>query len=151
MVDTAAIWTEIKNIKEELVDVRAEAVANLEEAKEYADSVAGAVKTELEGKLATTVGELEQAIKAAEENLQEQITALSDKVNGLETKVDDLTDRVAELEGLKERVDEMEDHIEKQITNVVINGAYSPVVGYFNLPNGTKSNILADYYGKVTE
>ena len=147
VVDTAAIWTEIRGLKAELVEVRAEAVENLAQAKAYADSVANDVKEELAG-LTVKVGDLEKALVAAEEKLQAEIDELAEEVAGLAEEVASLTEEVANL---TERVDEIEDHIEKQITNVVINGAYSPVVGYFNLPNGTKSNILAAYYGKVTE
>ena len=151
IVDTAAVWAEIKVLQKELVDVRAEAVANLAEAKEYSDSVAGSVKAELEGKLTTTVGQLGDAITAVEKALQSQIDALGSKVVSLESKISALNDRVAELEGLKDRVDNLEKDFQEQITGIVLNGAYSPVVGYFNLPNGTKSNILAAYYGKVSE
>ena len=148
VVDTAAIWTEIRAAKEELVAVREEAQANLVEAKAYADSVAGVVKEELTGVIDTKVGDLEKVLKAAEEALQGEIDALKERVDALEPIVEDLTKRV---EALEDRMDKVEEFLEEQITNIVLNGAYSPVVGYFNLPNGTKSNILAAYYGKVSE
>ncbi len=148
VADTAAIWTEIRTIKSELVGIRETAAANLVEAKAYADTVANIVKSELEGLLNTTAKELREALQAEVEDLQGQIDDLEERVEALETAVEDLTKRVDNLE---KRMDKAEEFIEKHISSVVLNGAYSPVVGYFNLPTGVKSNILAAYYGNAND
>ena len=52
------------------------------------------------------------------------------------------------INALTQKVDNLEDAIEQRISSVNIQGAYSPVIGYFNIPMGIKSNIIAAYYGE---
>lgn len=117
-------------LKDSVAAVRTVAAANLIEAKEYAKAVADAVAEDLAATNAT-VSELQEALRIAVAELQDQIDVLAEKV-------DDLAERVKK-------------YFESQITNIVLNGAYSPVVGYFAWPTGVKSNILAAYYGEIAD
>ena len=136
-----------KALKDSIDAVRAEAVANLQAAKDYADEAVAVVAEELEATNAT-VAELQEAFKGAVAELQDQIDVLAEELGNLKGDVDAVNARVDEV--VKD-LEEVKKYLEDQITSVVLNGAYSPVVGYFSLPNGVKSNILAAYYGKVSE
>ena len=60
---------------------------------------------------------------------------------------DALQDQINEL---REDVDNILGTMKKQITGVIIQGAYSPVLGYGALPFGVQTNLLAAYAGKAT-
>lgn len=136
-----------KALKDSIDAVRAEAVANLQAAKEYADEAVAVVAEELEATNAT-VAELQEAFKGAVAELQDQIDVLAEELGNLKGDVDAVNARVDEV--VKD-LEEVKKYLEDQITSVVLNGAYSPVVGYFSLPNGVKSNILAAYYGEAND
>ena len=91
--------------------------------------------TSLDSLLNKKVSELQADIKAVEQKLQDQIT--------------DLAGRVSSLESDMKKIGILEEKLNQMITSVLLNGAKSPVVGYFALPTGLKSNILAAYYGQA--
>ncbi len=134
-------------LKDSIAAVRAEAAANLEAAKTYTDEAVAVVAEELEATNAT-VAELQEAFKGAVAELQDQIDVLAEELGDLKDDVDAVNARVDEV--VKD-LEEVKKYLEDQITSVVLNGAYSPVVGYFNLPTGVKSNILAAYYGEAND
>ena len=101
-----------------------------------------------------------KVINEALASLQEQINNLTSKegltlkevqdyltpiVNGLESKIKAVQD---ELDALKEQFNKAIDALVNKITSIELQGAESPVIGYFALPFGVKSNILAAYYGE---
>ena len=101
-----------------------------------------------------------KVINEALASLQEQINNLTSKegltlkevqdyltpiVNGLESKIQGVQD---DLDALKKKLNKVFEDMVKQIKSIILQGAESPVVGYFNLPIGVKSNILAAYYGE---
>lgn len=105
----------------------------------------------LDKKLDNAVSTLEDAIEAAEERLQDKIDTLAEDLSDLAKRVKANEDAIAEL---VERMDEVEDTLDdlvdaesKRLTNISLQGAYSPVLGYFNMPMGMKSNVLAAYQG----
>ena len=124
-------------LKDSIAAVRAEAAANLAAAQEYADEAAAAVAEEL-AKTNATVAELQEAFDNAVAELQDQIDVLQEEVDEV----------LYALDELEEQLGFVKKYLENQITSVVLQGAYSPVVGYFSLPTGVKSNILAAYYGE---
>lgn len=136
-------------LKDSIAAVRAEAAANLAAAKEYADAAAAAVAEEL-AKTNATVAQLQEAFDQAVAELQDQIDVLQEEVDELAYVVDELAETVEEMfEELAKEIEDVKEYLNKQITSVVLQGAYSPVVGYFSLPTGVKSNILAAYYGEA--
>ena len=145
-------------LADSIAELRAEAAANLAEAKAYADQAAAAVAEEL-AKTNATVAELQKAFKNAVAELQDQIDVLQEEVDelaeelreadkNLSDRIDSLENKIDEVEG---KVDDLEEKIQNAISSIVLNGAYSPVVGYFSLPTGVKSNILAAYYGEAND
>ena len=132
-------------VKDSVAALRAEAAANLAEAKAYADEAAAAVAAEL-AKTNATVAELQAAFAEAVAELQDQIDVLAEELDELK---DDLAAIEEALGLLQDEVDDMRKDMNEQISGIVLNGAYSPVVGYFALPTGVKSNILAAYYGEA--
>lgn len=91
----------------------------------------------------TKVSELQKEIKGVEDKLQAQITDLQNELTALQTQV---TETAQALEAMGIKFDNI---LNNRVTSVLSNGAYSPVVGYFSLPTGLKSNILAAYYGSA--
>lgn len=134
-------------LKDSIAAVRAEAVANLQAAKDYADAAVKVVADELAATNAT-IAELQNTYKLAIAELQDQIDVLQERLDGL---VEDVTAVSQRVDKLVEVIDSVKERMDNQITSVVLNGAYSPVVGYFNLPTGVKSNILAAYYGEAND
>lgn len=76
------------------------------------------------------------------------LTALEARVKANEEAIDSI---FGEIELLKEDVADLKDGLKNRISSVLVQGAYSPVVGYFNMPFGIKSNILASYKGSVID
>ncbi|MBR5841600.1 MAG: hypothetical protein IKY64_03155 [Bacteroidaceae bacterium] len=132
-------------VKDSVAALRAEAAANLAEAKAYADEAAAAVAAEL-AKTNATIADMEAAFKSAVAELQDQIDVLQEEVDEVK---EGLAEIEKELDLLNKKMDEMKENQKNQITSIILNGAYSPVVGYFSLPTGVKSNILAAYYGEA--
>lgn len=98
----------------------------------------------LDKKLDNAVSTLEDAIEAAEERLQDQIDTLAEELSDLEERVAANEEAIEEL---TKDLEDLTDAFEKRITNISLQGAYSPVLGYFNMPMGMKSNVLAAYQG----
>lgn len=145
-------------LKDSVAALRAEAAANLAEAKKYAAEAAAAVAEELSEKLNetnATVAELQEAFKNAVAELQDQIDVLQEEVDELAEELDKLDGRLGLVEerikDLSKEDEKIKEDINNRISSIVLNGAYSPVVGYFSLPTGVKSNILAAYYGEAND
>lgn len=98
--------------------------------------------------LDTAVAQIDRAYKAADKILADSIAAVRADLTELEKRVKANEDAI---DSLTTRVDELEDALNKRISNVIVQGAYSPVIGYFNMPLGIKSNILAAYKGAAIE
>lgn len=99
-------------------------------------------------RLDTAVAQIDRAYKAADKVLADSIAAVRADLTELEKRVKANEDAI---DSLTTRMDELEDALKKRISNVLVQGAYSPVVGYFNMPFGIKSNILAAYKGAAIE
>ena len=127
------------------------------------------------GTLETKVGDLEdqmeqvlddvESLQTSVENLQTSVGTLRTDLDALEGRVDDLEDAVETINGqitqinnditsLKQRMEaaeqkikDLKDDIQAMITGIVIQGAQSPVIGYFNAPLDARSTVLATYYG----
>lgn len=148
MVLATANATKISNLEAEIAKIKScscdltDLEKKVADNKASIDSLAGvtsAIETQVENiydSLEVHAEKIEN-LEAADKLLQAQIDSLADEVTLLK-------DAVEELSG---RLDIVENRLNKRISSVVVNGAYSPVVGYFNLPTGMRSNILAAYYG----
>lgn len=149
MVLATANATKISNLEAEIAKIKScscdltDLEKKVADNKASIDSLAGvtsAIETQVENiydSLEVHAEKIEN-LEAADKLLQAQIDSLADEVTLLK-------DAVEELSG---RLDIVENRLNKRISSVVVNGAYSPVVGYFNLPTGMRSNILAAYYGE---
>lgn len=115
--------------------------------KEYSDSLyqkaiayinlqTGALNSKL-NTLNATVADLEEAYKAADKELQDQIDAIKADVEALEERVAANEQAIANLT----------DALKKQITGIIIQATHNPVFGSFALPINLQSNVLAAYYG----
>ncbi|MBQ4038323.1 MAG: hypothetical protein IJD05_02315 [Bacteroidaceae bacterium] len=148
------IESKITAIEGEIAAIKTQAEKNLAEAKKYADDAVKAVADELatlKSQFESTVTafntklkDMESAYKAADTKLQTQINDLKKADKALQKQIDENATAIDEL---TEELSDVKDALNKRISSVVLQGAYSPVVGYFALPTGVKSNILATYYG----
>lgn len=146
--------TKVAAIENEITAIKEQAEANLAAAKKYTDDAVKTVadelatlKSQFEATVTafnTKIAEMETAYKAADAELQNQINELKTKDAELEAKIEE---NAKAIEELTDEMDDVKDALNKRISSVVLQGAYSPVVGYFAMPTGMKSNILATYYG----
>ena len=99
------------------------------------------------------IQEIDAAYKAADKVLADSIAAVRGDLTELEKRVkanEEAIDSIfGEIEILKDDVADLKDGMKNRISSVLVQGAYSPVVGYFNIPFGMKSNILAAYKGSA--
>ena len=91
-----------------------------------------------------TIGQMQQAIQ----DLQAKDQELEGKITSLETRVANLETRVAKNE---EDINKIFNALNKQVTGIIVQGAYSPAFGIGMLPIDAKTNILAAYVGKSTK
>lgn len=131
----------IKILADSIHNVELRALENFETAKALADSAIALANVALDsiGKVDAKVADLEQAMKDADAKLQAQIDTLKDRVAAVEEDV----------EKLKTDVDNILGTLKKQITGVIIQATYSPVLGNGSLPLGIQTNLLAAYAGKA--
>lgn len=124
-IDTAAIWAKIRDNESKIKSLQTQVVA-------LDAAVVAATAT-----LVTHASQIK--------SLQDADELLKQDIKDLQTAVSEIRDALTDLE---KRMNIVENRLNKRISSVVVNGAYSPVVGYFNLPTGMRSNILAAYYGE---
>ena len=138
-INKDSIWI-LKNAIEE---VEQTALENFNTAKALAQSAIDKANLALDScKIVDAkIADLDSAMKAADAKLQAQIDTLKDRMTVVENKIEKLETDVANLFGT----------LKKQITGVIIQAAYSPVLGNGSLPFGIQTNLLAAYAGKATK
>ncbi len=99
--------------------------------------------TDTNARIDSVAGKLSEA-ETKITSLEDADKLLKAEIDTLKANVDSLKTALAELE---ERVTKIENQLSTRISSVVINGARTPMFGYFNLPVGIRSNMLAAYYG----
>jgi len=110
-------------------------------AQQYTDDAIAALKDYV----VPAIGGLEALLSEVHidlSNLSDEVAELKKQVDSEIARLNKITDQ------LRNDVDNLEDALEQRISSVNIQGAYSPVIGYFNIPMGVKSNIVAAYYGE---
>lgn len=147
-----------QELKDSVDSLRKEILAVKQAAKEYTDQWIEALKTEL----TTKITDLETATNLKFGEMQNLINGLDERITKAETDVKDLSEKQAALQKqvdeLTKKVEENSKKIEsifsamkKQVTGIIVQGAYSPVFGIGMLPVDAKTNILAAYYGYATK
>ncbi len=145
----------------ELAAVKLRAEEILAEAKAYTDEhiahVADSLKAlyavvdEVEGDVDSIIqvtSALDIKITDLKNASEKADSILADRLDTLETEVAELTEQVNKnTKDIETLTNKFMNVMSKRISSIVLQGAYSPVVGYFALPTGAKSNILAAYYG----
>lgn len=104
-----------------------------EKAQEVADKAWDFVKetADKDGNAFNTLQDLYDALNDADEALADDIQDLQDAVDELKTDIDNLFGT-----------------FKKQITGIIIQGAYNPVFGMFSTPFGVTSAVLASHHGE---
>ena len=97
------------------------------------------------------IAEIDSAYQAADAIMQAQIDSLAQEVTDVKTRLDAAEDAIQELQGLKDRVDNLEENLAKMITGITLQGTYNPAFGSISLPLGITSNVLMAYYGEAND
>ena len=132
-------------LKDSVNKLRAEIAEAQAAAQQYAQSLVDALRTELTTEidgLKTTVGEMQSAIST----LQTDVADLKTRMETVEGKVATLEEKV---DALEKKVDKIFKAQALQVTGIIVQGAYSPVLGIGKLPVGVQTNVLAAYVGRI--
>ena len=109
--------------------------------------IAGGCDSLCKAKIAEAKATADSALKLSEKALllaQEN----SNRIDSLEQRVSEIVKLIKqEVSLLNNRIDLLLDNM---VTGVIIQGTESPVIGYFNTPLDVRSQMLAAYYGEVT-
>lgn len=95
----------------------------------------------VKGSYTGTMEDIVKAYEDADKELAADIKAVNDRVDSLALVTDDLNDRLGMVESF----------MNKLISSVIIQGTENPVFGTFALPANISSNVLAAYYGEVSD
>lgn len=124
-----------KELKDSVAAIQAQAQANLEAAKKYADDQADSLKNEM----LDSLNQLTEAMESVDSVLAARLDSVEARVDSLEAQVAKNTKAIENLTGA----------LKKLVTSVVLQGTKNPVMGSIATPFNTRSNILAAYYGSV--
>ncbi len=155
--DLQEVKERIEAVKDSLGNVIDGMSGILDEAKAYADELAAGLQGSIDG-LQGSVSDLQGSIDGVSTTLTEfttavngtlaenaaDIEALKTRVTTLEGEVSDLTDTVNGLLKLQNVLNQL-------VTSILIQGTDNPVFGSISLPLNISSNVLAAYYGELTE
>ena len=122
-------------LKDSVAAIQAQAQANLEAAKKYADDQVDSLKNEMLDSLV----QLAEAMESVDSVLADRLDSVEARVDSLEAQVAKNTKDIENLTGA----------LKKLVTSVVLQGTKNPVMGSIATPFNTRSNILAAYYGSV--
>lgn len=114
---------------------------DLAEAKQKYDNALKVINEAL-ASLQRQINELSNGDYLTLKEVQDYLTPI---VNGLQGQIDEVKN---DLDDLKKKLNKYIEDVAGQIKNIIIQGTDSPVFGYFALPVGIQSNILAAYYGE---
>ena len=136
---------EIAAIQDEMANLYELIKLNAELAKAYTDDAIDALKDYVVPAINGLEGLLNE-VRLDVKDLEKVVEELKEQV---EKNTEDIETLFEEIKGIKEDVQDLKDAVKNRISSVLVQGAYSPVVGYFNMPFGVKSNILAAYKGSA--
>lgn len=121
-------------------------------AKEYTDVACDAILDYVNPRF-TSIEELLAELFVEKEAHKDWLLAHDDAIKELRADIASIESRVKKNEeaiaSLTEKTTDVIDAIVNRISSVVLQATKSPVVGYFNIPMGIKSNVLAAYYGEA--
>lgn len=119
--------------------------------KAYNDAVAytnlqiGAVNEKI-NTLNSTIAELKAAYADADKKLADELKTVKDGVDALTQRVNANEQAVAKMTG---EIEALWNALKSQVTGIILQGTYNPVLGSAALPLDIRSNILAAFYGEA--
>ncbi len=148
----AATQEKIDSIFKEIVKIenRVEAIENSYVTKETFTATIDSVCTLIKANT-TRINEVEEAYKAADELMKADIEQLKSDVSGLQDRMADAEEAIAALQGLKDRVENLEKNLANMITGITIQGTHNPAFGTLSLPFNVNSKVLMAYYGEAND
>ena len=148
----AATQEKIDSIFKEIVKIenRVAAIENSYVTKETFTATIDSVCTLIKANT-TRINEVEEAYKAADELMKADIEQLKSDVSGLQDRMADAEEAIAALQGLKDRVENLEKNLANMITGITIQGTHNPAFGTLSLPFNVNSKVLMAYYGEAND
>ncbi len=158
--DLLQVQKDLEDVKDDIEEIKQQAIENLATAEAYADSILAALVGD--DFRYGTLGEFQDLVLKLFDESDEQINALSRDLTELANKVDALNTELTELtetiDEILDRLDYLDDYIKaianylgKQVTSILVQATVNPVFGTFSMPMSINSNVLAAFYGKVTD
>ena len=117
---------------------------NLASANAYTDERIRIAANALRGNTESTLEDIENAYKAADEKLQEQIDDLKEGLEAVTKLIKENEKKIDELTGKLDKVDES---LKQFITGIILQRVENPVFGSYSFPANIQTNILMAYYG----
>lgn len=114
----------------------------------YVDGKAEALQAEIDAlKQYVTEGDeaLEALIRDTQEALTMALNAHAADIEEIQGTLDEIRDEIVKIENA---IDSIIQLIDKQVTGILVQSAYSPAFGESALPIGVRSNILFNWYGE---
>lgn len=148
----AATQEKIDSIFQEIIKIenRVEAIENSYVTKETFTATIDSVCTLIQANT-TRINDVEQAYKAADELMKADIEQLKSDVSVLQDRMADAEEAIAALQGLKDRVENLEKNLANMITGINIQGTHNPAFGTLSLPFNVNSKVLMAYYGEAND
>ena len=148
----AATQEKIDSIFKEILEIetRVETIENSYVTKETFTATIDSVCTLIKANT-TRINEVEEAYKAADELMKADIEKLKSDVSVLQDRMADAEEAIAALQGLKERVENLEKNLANMITGITIQGTHNPAFGTLSLPFDVNSKVLMAYYGEAND
>ncbi len=102
--------------------------------------------------LNTSIAELEQAYKEADEKLAQDIKDLEERVKANEENIEKLDEKIEQYkEELEGRIDKVDEALKQLITGIIPQAVVNPVYGTFSAPVGVSSKVLIAFYGQTSQ
>ena len=127
-----------------------ETAATVEEKSAQWDSVYNVVKEKspIWDEAVQTANKAWDFIKDAKTKDGKALNSLQDLIDYTEQADQAL---VQDIQALNEKVNALYETIRAEVTGIEIQAAYNPVYGTFAYPAGIQSNVLATYYGEISD
>lgn len=144
-VDNRYTKGQVDNLLDELRQQKNIIKQIADEALERAKNDSTWIKRDIEPKVGDLETNLNKVINEDLPQLKDDLTTVSGRVDGLTSRVEALED---DVEFLKDEINKLKQDEQNMITNIIVQAAQSPVIGYLNAPFDVRSTVLAVYYGK---
>ncbi len=150
--DLATVEAGLQEAKDDIAALSDKIDDYLQEAKDYADQIVN----DLKGNFTyNTLGEFQEAMEDALKEYQDELEDLEARVTTLEDEMKEVNETInnilSRLDYIDEFLDALQNYLSQQVTSILVQTTVNPIFGTFSMPMNITSNILAAYYGTLTD